>query len=258
MSRILLAMVFFSQFAWAGAVTNMMELALLPPYCKGTQVIRQLSNDPTPISQYVEIYGHSFYHLHHYCWALNAENKANMMSDKSIRGGELYNALGDIKYVLVNADPDFILLPEIYNSQARILFSLHRDGEAVIALEKAIELKPGYVPAVARLSDYYVKIGDNAKAIKTLKTGIDNTENAGGLIKKLAKLGITYQGTPGSAIMKEEQIKEATSAPAVNPDTKDTSSVSNNVAAPVTTGDAIPPVQTDRKPANSQYCRFCP
>ncbi len=235
-------------YARADMIANESEIALLPPYCKGTQQIREVSHDPVPISQYVDVYGESFMHLHHYCWALNSENKANAMFNKRDHDAKLNGALGDMKYILTNASPDFILLPDIYNSQARMLFELRRDSEAVLSLEKAIELKPGYVPAVARLSDYFVSIGDKEKAIQTLKNGIDNTENANFLISKLAKLGVTYQGTPGSAIKKEEQVKAA--PPAASPDAASPSSA--------TPGDAAQPVQATSHPANNPYCRFCP
>lgn len=242
----LILLILFSSSTWADAVRTQTELAMLPPYCRGTQQVRDISNDPVSLYQYMQMYGQSYGHFHHYCWALNSENKANAMFNKSAHDFELGNALRDIGYVLKNSSPDFIFLPDVYNSQARILFELHRDSEAVLALEKAIELKPGYVPAVARLSDYFARIGDKAKAIKTLETGIDNTENAGGLIKKLAALGVTYQGTPGSAIKKEEPVKEV--PPAASPD----------VASPppsATPGDAA---QAGSKPANNPYCRFCP
>ena len=136
------------------------------------------------------------------------------------------------------ASPSVLAVPNwfVYNSQARILFELHRDGEAVLSLEKAIELKPGYVPAVARLSDYFAGIGDREKAIQTLKNGIDNTENAGFLISKLARLGVTYQGTPGSAIKKEEPV----ATPAANE------------AAPASS------VPAASRPPGNPYCRFCP
>ncbi len=248
MKIIFMVLAFFSASAWADPINSMAELAMLPPYCKGTMLIRQLSKDPVPLEQYVAIYGPSFYHLHHYCWALNSENKANMMNNKKSHDDIMVDALRNLQYVLTNASPDFVLLPDIYNSQARMLFSMHRDGEAVLALEKAIELKPGYVPAVSRLSDYFVHIGDKGKAIRTLETGIDNTENAGGLIKKLAALGVTYQGTPGSAIKKDDPVKEA--SPAANPDAASPSS-----APP---GDATQPVQAGSRPANNPYCRFCP
>ena len=244
----LILLSFFSSSSWAGAVKTLGELAMLPPYCRGVFQVRDISKDPTAPSYYGQIYGPSYAHLHHYCWALNGENKANTIFDKHLRDSELIFALGDIKYVLTNASPDFVLLPDIYNSQARMLFSLHRDSEAVLALEKAIELKPGYVPAVSRLSDYFVHIGDKEKAIQTLKNGIDNTENAGGLIKKLAALGVTYQGIPGSAIKKDEPVKEA--PPEAKPDAASPSSA--------TPGDATQPVQAGSKPADNPYCRFCP
>ena len=234
---------FFSSSAWADAINTQAELAMLPPFCRGTQQVRNISKDPVSLDQYMQMYGQSYGHFHHYCWALDSENKANAMFDKSARDFQLGNALGGIQYVLKNSSPDFIFLPDVYNSQARILFELHRDSEAVLALEKAIELKPGYVQAVAKLSDYFARIGDKAKAIKTLETGIDNTKNAGGLIKKLAALGVIYQGTPGSAIRKEEPVKEV--PPAASPD----------VASPPSAVDAAP---AGSKPANNPYCRFCP
>ncbi len=245
MRIIFLVLAFFSSSAWADKVRTLAELAMLPPYCRGTQQVRDISGDQTSLNQYMQMYGYSYAHLHHYCWALNAENKANAMFNRNAHDIELLDALRDIQYVLRNASPDFIFLPDVYNSQARMLFSLHRDSEAVLALEKAIELKPGYVPAIARLSDYFVHIGDKAKAIQTLENGIDNTENADGLIKKLAALGVTYQGTPGSAIKKDEPVNEA--PPAAKPDAASPSS-----AVP---GDAT---QAGSKPANNPYCRFCP
>lgn len=235
-------MLFECSSAHADVVANQAELMMLPPYCKGTHQIREVSHDTVTIGQYEAIYGQSFMHLHHYCWALNAENKANSIFNKRDHDIKLYSALNDIKYVLTNASPDFVLLPDIYNSQARMLFELHRDGEAVLSLEKAIELKPGFVPAVARLSDYFVSIGDREKAIQTLKNGIDNTQNADFLIGKLSKLGVTYQGTPGSAIKKDDR--------AVTP-------VANE-AVPEASAPAASSVPATSPPANNPYCRFCP
>ncbi len=239
----LILLALFSSSAWADAIKNMTELAMLPAYCRGTQQVRDISKDPVSLYQYMQMYGQSYGHFHHYCWALDSENKAHAMLKKSDHDFQLGNALGGIQYVLKNSSPDFIFLPDVYNSQARILFELHRDSEAVLALEKAIELKPGYVPAISRLSDYFVHIGDKAKAIQTLEAGIDNTENAGGLIKKLAALGVTYQGTPGSAIKKDEPVKEVPTP------------ASPDAASPSSAGDAT---QAGSKPANNPYCRFCP
>ncbi|MBU6995349.1 tetratricopeptide repeat protein [Ferrovum myxofaciens] len=251
MRIVFLVLAIFGFSAWADEIKDISELMMLPQYCRGTQQIRTISQDPTPIEQYEEIYGKSYHNLHHYCWALNSENKASMMSSRYLRESKLSYALADIKYVLDRSEPGFVFLPDIYNSQARILFSLHRDGEAVMALEKAIETKPDYVPAIARLSDYYVHIGNKGKAIKTLETGIENTENADALIKKLAVLGKTPE---------RRHIKEpvATSASEADQDTKPPSSAPIDSATPATPAEMTPSAPNNSGQQNDPYCRFCP
>ena len=238
------ALALFCSSASADNVKTLAELAMLPSYCRGVFQVRDISRDPIPLSQYMQMYGDSYAHLHHYCWALNAENKADATFNRKARDDILIGALRDIQYVLTNSSPDFVFLPDVYNSRARMLFNLHRDSEAVLSLEKAIELKPGYVPAIARLSDYYAGIGDKKLAIQTLETGIENTEKADFLIGKLSKLGVTYNGTPGSAIKKEEQ-KDS------QPPVHDASAVEPATPAASSVPAASPP-------ANNSYCRFCP
>lgn len=254
----LLMLAVFSGITSADEVKNLSELSLLPPYCRGTQQIRTISKDPKPIEEYMAMYGKAYYHFHHYCWALNTENNAWKTSDKYLRKSKLGYALGDIKYVLERAEPEFVFLPDIYNTQARILFSLQHDLEAVIALKKAIELKPDFVTPIARLSDYYADHGDKARAIKTLEDGIDNTENAKTLLKKLKKLGKTYEGIPGHARMKAvpADVPVATTPPAETNSTQTNSAHPESLAAPEKAEEK--PLTGDSKPANNPYCRFCP
>lgn len=240
---LLVVLVLFSNIVAADQVENQAELALLPDFCRGTQLIRTISRDPKPIADYLAIYGKPYYHLHHYCWALNAENKAVRISDKYLRESKLTYALSDIKYSLDRSDPGFVFLPEIYNTQARILFALRRDPEAVVALNKAIEAKPDYVPAYFRLSDYFVDKGNKAEAIKILEQGIDYTEQANALIKRLAKLGKTYEGVPGNKRPKEVPAEEV--APSKLPPQMEG-------------GDGKTPAQSADQAAKGAYCRFCP
>lgn len=258
------ALVVFSCNATA-VVTSVSEVALLPPYCRGTQLIRDISKDPKPLEEYYAMYGMSYSHFHHYCWALDSENKAWKASDKSTRLNMLGYALGDLQYALDRSDKSFVFLPDIYNTKARLLFALRRDAEAVVALRKAIEIKPDFVTAIARLSDYYAKHGDKARAIKTLEEGIDHSEKPGSLIKKLKKLGKTYEGTPGSARKKEtppEAIPPLTTeadpkANPVPPLNADPASPSTDVpAVPGDTSQSVPPVDAPKPP--NPYCRFCP
>lgn len=242
-TMLLVALALFSGIAAADQVENQAELALLPAFCRGTQQIRTISHDPKPIEEYMAMYGKPYYHLHHYCWALNTENKAERISDRYLRESKLSYALTDIQYSLDHSDPDFVFLPEMYNTQARILFTLRRDAEAVVALNKAIEAKPDYVPAYLRLSDYFVDKGNKAEAIKILEQGIDYTEKANALIKRLAKLGKTYEGVPGNKRPKEESSEDV--APSKLP-------------AQMEGGDGKTPAQSAEQAAKGPYCRFCP
>lgn len=244
--------------AMADQIKTLQELTLLPTYCRGTQQIRQISKDPTPMAEYMAIYGHAYNDLHHYCWALDAENKAFGISDKLLRESKLNYAINNIKYSLDRAQPGFVFLPDMYNSQARILFALRRDPEAVASLIKAIEAKPDYIPAITRLSDYFVDIGNKAQAIKVLEAGIANTENASTLIKKLEKLGKTYQGIPGSARKKEDPAKEQDSSlPVEKPQVSPAVSTGSSESAPSSNSKPEKPPATE-KPADNPYCRFCP
>jgi len=246
----------------ADPVKSISELALLPAYCGGTQQVREISKDQKPIEEYMLIYGQPYYHLHHYCWALNAENNAWRIRDNYLRKSKLAYALGDIKYVLDRSGPDFVLLPEILNSQARILFSLRRDSEAVVALNKAISIKPDYSLAYERLSDYYVDVGNKAQAIAILERGIGNTEDATRLIKRLEKLGRTYQGVPGDLRPAKNNNADATKIEPIqeNNKTEDTGTVQPAPPEPTTPAPEVESTSStaDTPPKTNPYCRFCP
>ena len=267
----LLVLIIFSSSAWADMVENLSELALLPQYCRGADSIRRISKDTTPVEQYKAIYGYSYIHIHHYCFALNAENKALRMKPGD-RRVKLTYSLVDYKYVLDRAPPDFILLPEIYTSRARVFFTLKRDGEAVADLFKAIQLKADYSPAYARLSEYYQRIDDKSNAIKILEQGLSYTKNPTNttfFIRRLEKLGIAYQGTPGSALPKEddsahdkkpgdltEKTESAGNAQASQPDkTPLPATPSTENIIPDQTGQNTP---ADQPAKPNPYCRFCP
>ena len=246
---LLLSLTIFSGIAAAEEVKNLAEVALLPPYCSGTQQIRAISKDPKPIEEYIAIYGKPYSHLHHYCWTLNAENNSWRIRDKVLRESKLDYELGGIKYVLDRSDPGFVLLPEIYNTQARILFTLRRDPEAVAALYKAIAAKPDYVPTYLRLSDYFVDKGNKTNAIKILEQGIDHTEKADALIKKLAKLGKTYDGVPGGKRKNDDPPQEA--APS-------TPQAQTEISEEKTHAPTTVPAQSAEQAEKGPFCRFCP
>jgi predicted Zn-dependent protease len=181
----------------ANSVTTMAEIARLPKYCRNTMFLREISGDTVPFQRRIEEFGPTFFHMHHYCWALDEEYK-----------GQFKVALGDTNYVLNNnKDPNFFLLPEIYTTKARILFRLREDKAAAKALEKAIDCKPDYVPAITRLSDYYAEIGVTAKAIEILQSGLAHAPNSTSLQQRLTELTNKTDSETTDTTTRNEEIK---------------------------------------------------
>lgn len=182
--------------AYADQVVTLLELAALPEYCRGTQLINKLSGDSGPdlYNHYRKILGKTYHHLHHYCWALNTENRVATISDRWYAQSQLRSsAMGDINYVLERAEPGFKLLPEIYSTKARILFKLQQDADARAVLQQAIKADPKYVPAYTRLSDSFVDAGDKDSAIAILKQGIQHAGSKKSLTDRLKVLTATTQ-----------------------------------------------------------------
>lgn len=220
-----------------GEVEDISELELLPDYCRGTQLIRAISGETKPLSEYVAIYGNTFMHLHHYCWALNGENKLAKIRIETLRISALVSIMANIQYVVNLMPLDFSLLPDILVSKARILFKMERDVEAVGVLFKLTQLRPDYGPAYDELGDYYQHIGDKANAIKSYQQGLLNCGevNKNFFLRKINKLDKNYK------------------IPAVKPVTEPMppTPVSPEPAASAVTAPTAP-----EKP--NPYCRFCP
>lgn len=233
------------------------DLMVLPKYCEGTQIIRGISKLPkASVDAYYTNYGPIYNHLHHYCWALFAEFNGDKMLDKGPRLSAYRQAITDIDYVLNKNPPSsFPLLPEILTSRGRILLKMDSPGKGIAELNKVINMKPDYEPAYIQLSDHYVSTGKKQDAISILEKGVENNASPTSLLRRLQRLGKPYQGTPGSALVRNQE----TDPPGV---TEPRQSAPSESGAP--TPDAAPAqsdsdaaAQTIGEPGNP-YCRFCP
>jgi len=248
-----LLLALLSPAAWAmgphGEISDMTELAALPAYCKGTQVTRDVSHDPKPIADYVAIYGHTYTHLHHYCWALNDENHSNYFP----------RMLDNIKYVMDKAPLTFAMLPEIYITKARILFKAKRDPEALATLLQLTQIKPDYSATYAKLGDYYQKVGDKGSAIRYYEQGLikTNKKNADFFIFKIKKLDDSYK------VPLAKTNESAQQSAATHPLEISNGNATSNPPDQTTTSTPMPEsaVQnsaTDQSAKSNPYCRFCP
>lgn len=261
----LFALILTSSTVFAQQVTKE-DLKLLPPYCKGTQLIRKVSGDTTPMGEYVKLYGNEFTHLHHFCWALNTENKYFRNPSSSYWKSMLNYAIGDLDYVINRSSPTFVFLPDIHLAKARIYSLQKQNGQAISSALKAIEIKPDYVRAYTFTSDLYITLGSKANAIKVLESALVHLPDSTPIRKRLVELGVTPPKIDASAAKSHGDTQPPASAIEAAPPREaaksappDSASSEQDQQSPNATPTAKPDEQQDAaQPPNNPYCRFCP
>jgi tetratricopeptide (TPR) repeat protein len=172
------------------------QLAMLPPYCKYTQLYRQNvpgGNDPQQIERWASVLGQeNFIHMHHYCLGLESANRALFFSStKQDRDRELTTAVREFDYVVDRVAPDFALLPEILTRRGENLLRLGNAPQGVVDLNRAISLKPDHWPPYAALSDYFKALGDFASAREWVEKGLSAAPGTKALQRRVMELNGT-------------------------------------------------------------------
>lgn len=169
------------------------EMALLPAYCADTQGFKYgdaYFNTSPRAGQWVGLIGKSFWHMHHYCWALINLRRAEFVARsaqerRALRG----DAVGDIGYVIQHSPRNFVLLPEVLVTLGGAQILLGNTGAASDAFEQARELKPDYWPAYSDWAEFLIKSGQKAQAKQLVKTGLEYVPNAKVLQDQFRLLG---------------------------------------------------------------------
>lgn len=253
-----------SGIALADQKVTQEDLKLLPPVCKGTQLIREVSGDKTPFGEYKRIYGDDFMHLHHYCWALNTQNKYHKNPTSVYWRGMLPYAIGDLDYVIKNSSPTFVFLPDVYLAKARIYSLQKQNGQAIAAAHKAIETKPDSVRAYTFTSDLYENLGNKANAIKTLESALDHVPDSKPILKRLTRLGVKPRKREPVAPKVEMPPAPASPAATKTPLPESAPPAQAVPQQPSRNGPhqeppPMPTVQPIGEPTpQNPYCRFCP
>lgn len=167
--------------------------AMLPPYCKHTQVYRENvpgGSDAAQIERWTRILGaQNYLHLHHYCWGLENTSQALYFSTtKQDREHQLAQSVKEFDYVIARVTPDFVLLPEILARRGENQLKLGHGSKGVTDLNRAIELKPDHWPPYAALSDYYKGLGDLQAAREWAEKGLAAVPGTKALQRRLAEL----------------------------------------------------------------------
>jgi tetratricopeptide (TPR) repeat protein len=196
------------------------EMKLLPRYCPDTMGFNYgdaYSNTSPRAGHWVSLMGKSFWTMHHYCWAqinMNRAQKAGLPTQT--RRGLWESARGDYGFVIANAQPDFIMLPEIYTRIGEVeLFLAHQD-KADEAFARARELKPDYWPAYSHWAEFLIKVGRRAEAMKMVISGLEQSPDA-----KVLREQFRVLGGKASDIPKPIEKPKAESEPAPATETND-------------------------------------
>jgi len=168
------------------------EVAMLPSYCKYTQLFRGRvpgGNDQAEIDRWYSIAGDTFHALHHYCWGLMKTNRAIFLTrTRKYRLFYLEDSILEFEYVLRYTPENHVLLPEILTKKGENLIRLDRASLGLRDLTRAIELKPDYWPPYVVMSDHYKATGDIKKAREVLEKALSFSPDAKGLKMRLTEL----------------------------------------------------------------------
>ncbi len=210
------------QLCWSARADNIPpnitagEKALLPEYCADTQTFGYgdaYSNTSPRAAYWVGLMGKTFWAMHHQCWAMIREHRSRAAGlSRQDRDAHLNGAINDYVYVVENAPPDFVLLPEIYTQIGENHVLLGNIGAALDAFTAARRKKVDYWPPYTAWARVLLKSGKRQEALAHVES-----------VMKLV---------PGDAELKRQYnlLKNAPSGP--NRSTSKTSPRAGSVAAP--------------------------
>lgn len=154
------------------------ELALTPPVCQDVQGIGVTGWTQhfrhSPRAPYWEgIMGSTFWAMHHYCWALVHLQRAKRSGvAPQLRAHMIRTAISDYYYVIKNAKPDFVLLPEIYYRAGEARVQLGEFADAVIEFEKSRAAKADYWPPYIAHAQILERLGKRREALEQIESAL--------------------------------------------------------------------------------------
>ena len=155
-------------------VVSQGEFARLPDYCRDTQTYAG-HGDPTPRqARWLSLMGDTFWHLHHYCWGMLKANRAEQPGISPAMKRTLYaSAVQECQYVLRNnADPDFVLRPEILYRMGRFEAANESWVDALEYYRQSIEAKADYWPPYVGTAEIHLRLKRRDRAIAILEEAL--------------------------------------------------------------------------------------
>lgn len=155
------------------------EVALLPEFCRHTQLIIERHGSPVAQREWIERVGPGFLAMHHYCIAVVAFVRSHRHSNSALdRTGYLTFADQNQSYVVRHVAPGFALLPEVLYRRGQVRARQGRASDAIADLEEALRGDPRHARASYELAAVLAAAGDRKRAESVLRTGLENVPNS--------------------------------------------------------------------------------
>jgi tetratricopeptide (TPR) repeat protein len=185
--RIILFLVFGFSLLWhnlSAAEEWRQDTQLLPQYCKD----RAKGINSAAFSRWRGSLASIYEHAHHYCSGIYAEQKAKSSFDQREKTRWLRDVASEMDYVGKHCSASCVFYPELQTRWGWALAELGQHGEAIRHFELAIQAKPKYPPAYAKLSDLYVDIKQPGEARRVLNDGLKAKPGSRMLERRLREL----------------------------------------------------------------------
>ena len=240
------------------------EIRALPDYCQA----RLGTKGEAQFNSWRKTLGPDFEHTHHYCYGLIQLNRYYGARSSQEKKQILQGAYSNLVYVVQRVDPSYRILPEVYMNLGMVLSLQNKDGEALQAMLKAIELDPKLARAYSAIANQYVKLNKKDKALELTMEGLRQVPGNASLQRLYVKLGGQLPYPEPAAPQEQKPVEATTEAGEAETGTRtaqgaepvaQTSNANDNKANEESRGSeaegAVPP--KIGSPSNP-WCRFCP
>jgi len=253
--------------SYADRKPNENELKLLPPYCAA-----RFGESPNSAAaqSWREAFGWDYNHVHHYCMGLNLINRSYAQFRMEDKRGTLGAAVNEIDYTISHTSPGFVLRPELHLNRGVALSLMKEEGQAIVELQKAIQLDPSLAKAYVLLADQYVGLKTPGKALEAVTEGLRHAPGNKALQRRYDELGgkrpypepyaKTEPPSPSGPTESATQASPPEARPpeqaGLNAPSTAQPAMADRNAKDATPKSVIPP--TPDGAGKGQWCRFCP
>jgi hypothetical protein len=145
------------------------EKKALPAWCAVSMAFDRQPRAPGHFDDMVQRYGEGWKHVHHYCWALASVMRYHS-ADPDLRNKSHWakSAIGDIDYVLRNAQPDFLLNREMMLRKVRLQISERWLTDAEKTARELVQRWPEFADSHGALAEVQLAASSAAEARRTL------------------------------------------------------------------------------------------